>query len=207
MRSPFSTRCAAQRLAWICALEGLIGWGQGPCLFRGLRPWCKWFAGRHRRPAALPQRCGAHSAARGALHKSASSNSHDPAISVHFYLLPVPYTPLPADCDVLRAMSHGACLSAGLEHGVEMLRSPYPLYRLSGGGAGALPPFILCLNAFQGKVHVSVVASVTQPERVSSQITNTFTFVFAVNTAPSAAQLAALPLVRSKDSRLTLRSA
>jgi hypothetical protein len=53
----------------------------------------------------------------------------------------------------------------------------------------------LCALWWQGKVHVSVVASVTQPERVSSQITNTFIFVFAVNLAPAQAQ-SAVPAVR-----------
>ena len=39
-------------------------------------------------------------------------------------------------------------------------------------------------------MHVSVVATVTQPERVVSRVTNTFTFVFAVDLAPSASGLA-----------------
>ena len=37
----------------------------------------------------------------------------------------------------------------------------------------------------QGKVHVSVVATVTKPELVSSKVTNTFIFVFSVNMATS----------------------
>ena len=35
-------------------------------------------------------------------------------------------------------------------------------------------------------MHVSVVATVTQPERVVSRVTNTFTFVFAVDLASAA---------------------